>query len=185
VNLNKKVKLIGKTIGDLTVIEKFSNNKYLIKCKCGRLIKRHKSFLRNSRNCGCNKKARLRKTENVKRKKYIFPKIKDYWRPKTRGDCKGIKRPCPYVGCRYNLFIEVNLSGNIRYNFPGKDPSEMSDSCVLDVVEKYEDQTLDFIADKIGVSHERVRQIEEKSLKKLYKNPKTKEVFIEYLGGLS
>jgi len=29
-------------------------------------------------------------------------------RPKTRADCEGGHRPCPYVSCKYNLFVDVN-----------------------------------------------------------------------------
>lgn len=37
-------------------------------------------------------------------------------RPRTRGDCEGRPRPCPWVGCRHNLLIDVTPAGSIVLN---------------------------------------------------------------------
>lgn len=37
-------------------------------------------------------------------------------RPKTRADCEGGVRPCPYVGCRFNLLIDVLDDGSFVIN---------------------------------------------------------------------
>lgn len=39
-----------------------------------------------------------------------------YERPRTRGDCEGGIRPCPYVSCKHNLFIDVVDEGGIIMN---------------------------------------------------------------------
>lgn len=35
-------------------------------------------------------------------------------RPKTRGDCANSPRPCPWVGCRHHLLLEVTRAGALR-----------------------------------------------------------------------
>lgn len=56
-------------------------------------------------------------------------------RPRTRADCASVPRPCPYVGCRHNLYLEVTRAGGIRLAFPGREPADMpaAGSCALDV----------------------------------------------------
>lgn len=92
---------------------------------------------------------------------FLYPEH-DYWRPTTRADCTNVPRPCPYVSCRYNTYLDVKHNGNIAINYecePWDVPSEQS--CVLDMAEIYEDGlTLREVSDVIGISRERVRQIE-------------------------
>lgn len=86
-------------------------------------------------------------------------------RPRTRADCAGGIRPCPWVSCRHHLFLEVNpSSGALRLNHPGKEVSDLVDSCSLDVAERVAIDpglgSLTRVAGLLGISHERVRQIE-------------------------
>lgn len=37
-------------------------------------------------------------------------------RPKVRSDCEGTPRPCPWLGCKYNLLLDVTESGGIIIN---------------------------------------------------------------------
>lgn len=113
--------------------------------------------------------------------------VDGHWRPKTRGDCERVERPCPYVGCRYHLALQVNpATGSIGLNRPrpaGKstvwrkrklgDLAEqavewlqgMRETCALDVAER--GAILEEVGQLIGVTRERVRQIEEKALRRL------------------
>src|SRR5882672_8258241 len=60
-----------------------------------------------------------------------------YERPKTRTECKDGERPCPYVACKYHLFLDVNPeTGSIKMNFPGSELAEMKETCVLDIADK-------------------------------------------------
>lgn len=68
-------------------------------------------------------------------------------------------RPCPYVGCRWNLYLDLTKTGGIKINFPDLEPDEMRHSCALDVAEDGE-LGLASIADIMNLSRERVRQIE-------------------------
>lgn len=91
----------------------------------------------------------------------------NYERPSVFGDCEGIKLPCPFVGCRYNLYLDVNPeTGSIKLNFPDLEPDQMDPqgSCALDVA-KWEGLTLDEVGYAMNLTRERVRQIEKRGLR--------------------
>lgn len=93
--------------------------------------------------------------------------VEPYDRPVTRGDCVGGPRPCPFVGCRFNLYLDVTKGGGIRFNFPGYEVDEMpGPSCALDVADAG-DHTLEEVGDTMQVTRERVRQLEEGALRQL------------------
>lgn len=82
-------------------------------------------------------------------------------RPKTRGEC-GEERPCPWVSCRYHLYLDVNpKTGTIRYGYPGREPWEIPETCALDVADRG-GEILEDIGDMLNVTRERIRQIERK-----------------------
>lgn len=65
-------------------------------------------------------------------------------RPKTRADCVDGPRPCPWVGCRHNTFLEVDRYDggtlpSIRVAHPGRQPWQVppGESCTLDLVGGY------------------------------------------------
>ena len=87
----------------------------------------------------------------------------DHGRPKTRGDCESVERPCIYVGCRFNLYLDVRRNGNLKMNFPDIDPTEMEESCALDVADRGWHSPLR-IAPLMNVTREAVRQIEQAAL---------------------
>ena len=94
-----------------------------------------------------------------------FPDQHD--RPMKRADCLNGVRPCPYVGCKYNLYLDVNPgTGSIKFNFPEIEPGEMIESCALDIATVGKG-TLDEVGRSMNVSRERARQVEEKVLRKL------------------
>lgn len=59
-------------------------------------------------------------------------------RPKTRGECADLPRPCPFVGCRYHLFLTVTQTGSIQ--LPHGDDvgvlKKMPQTCALDVADE-------------------------------------------------
>ena len=58
----------------------------------------------------------------------------DYWRPHQRTDCVDGPRPCPFVSCKYHIFIDVSpRTGAIKLNFPDLEVWDMGESCALDV----------------------------------------------------
>lgn len=96
----------------------------------------------------------------------LLPVLPD--RPRTRGDCAGGSRPCPWVGCRYHLAIEVHLrTGKVRARPEAEDDlSCLPETCSLDVADRGPNK-LDTVALAMGVTRERARQIEERALGKL------------------
>lgn len=88
-----------------------------------------------------------------------------YERPKTRGDCERVPRPCPYVACAHSLYLDVSDTGSIILNFPHLEPGQMpaDQSCALDLAERGE-MTLEEIAAVTNLTRERIRQIELKAL---------------------
>ncbi len=88
-----------------------------------------------------------------------------YWRPKTRGECAQVPRPCPYVACSKNLYLDVSETGSIILNFPHLEPGQMpaDRSCALDLAE-HGPMTLEEIAVVTNLTRERIRQVELKAL---------------------
>jgi hypothetical protein len=91
----------------------------------------------------------------------------EYRRPKTRSECKDGIRPCPFVSCRYHLYVDVNpITGTLKLNFPGMDVELMPFSCALDVADMG-GRTLEEVGQILNMTRERVRQLEASALKKL------------------
>lgn len=93
-------------------------------------------------------------------------------RPKTRGDCVDGPRPCPWVSCRYHLYLDVDPvkhNGSIKLNFPDIDPDGMTgrlESCALDVAEDGANG-FERVAELMNVTREAVRLIENRATAKI------------------
>lgn len=87
-------------------------------------------------------------------------------RPQTRGECIDGPRPCPHVGCRHHLYLEVLDTGTITFAAPRREPWDFAPSCSLDLADAGH-QTLEQVGDLFNLSRERIRQIEKKALVKL------------------
>lgn len=98
--------------------------------------------------------------------------------PVSRAECKCGVRPCPYVSCKYHLYLDVNPeNGSIKFNFPDLEFDELEETCALDIIERG-DSTLDLIGRYMNLTRERVRQIEATAIKKLLdRNEFPEEVF--------
>lgn len=102
----------------------------------------------------------------------------DYWRPRTRADCKDVPRPCPYVGCRYHLYLVLTKQGGGREQLrvqrrDGKpiEPWELEESCALDVADRVESLHLVEVGEFFGFTRERARQIESLAKRKFLRHP--------------
>jgi hypothetical protein len=96
-------------------------------------------------------------------------------RPCTRADCEQGARPCPWISCRYHLFEELAPRIlKVKKDKLRDEPDErllrvllgMEYSCSLDWAAKGP-HTLDQIGQMFGVTRERIRQIQDKGLKRL------------------
>ena len=91
----------------------------------------------------------------------------DATRPRVRGDCAEGPRPCPYVSCKYNLYVDVNpRTGSVKMNFPDKELWELAETCALDVADR-QGITLEEVGVIMNLTRERVRQLEMRGLSKL------------------
>ena len=91
----------------------------------------------------------------------------DATRPKSRADCATGPRPCPYVSCKFNLYVDVNpRTGSVKMNFPDKELWELADTCALDVADRG-GITLEEVGVIMNLTRERVRQLETRGLTKL------------------
>lgn len=106
-------------------------------------------------------------------------------RPGVRGDCLpgGVNeaRPCAYVGCKYHLGITVDhRTGRVKILY--NPPWEAYPSCALDVADSGE-KTLEEVGAILGITRERIRQIQEKGFDKLGRRfPRLKNQLIDQGG---
>ncbi len=108
---------------------------------------------------------RLSKAE-LNRGKELYPET-DYWKPEMRSECRDMERPCPFVSCKYHLYIDVHpVRGSIKLNFPDLDVWEMNETCALDVADRG-GITLEEVGEIMNLTRERVRQVETAGLSKL------------------
>lgn len=108
---------------------------------------------------------RLSKAE-LNRGRLLYPET-DYWKPKTRTECKDMDRPCPFVSCKYHLYIDVHpVRGSIKINFPDLEVWEMTETCALDIADRG-GITLEEVGEIMNLTRERVRQVETAGLGKL------------------
>ncbi len=88
-------------------------------------------------------------------------------RPVTRGDCVALDRPCPYVGCKHHLYLDVDpLTGSIKFNFPNLEPWELQETCALDVADRG-GLVLEEVGGLLNLTRERIRQLEVRGLMKM------------------
>ncbi|HKU41859.1 MAG TPA: sigma factor-like helix-turn-helix DNA-binding protein [Polyangiales bacterium] len=108
---------------------------------------------------------RLSKAE-LNRGRALYPE-EDYWRPTNRGECAEMERPCPFVSCKYHLYIDVHpVRGSIKINFPDAEVWEMTDTCALDIADRG-GITLEEVGEIMNLTRERVRQLETQGLARL------------------
>ena len=97
----------------------------------------------------------------------LLPLLDDFDRPATRGECLTEVRPCPYVTCKYHLYLDVNPeTGSIKLNFPDLEVWDMKETCALDVADRG-GITLEEVGEIMNLTRERIRQVEVRGLLKL------------------
>lgn len=87
-------------------------------------------------------------------------------RPRTRADCEvgeNAQRPCPWVGCRHHVALEVMGGGGLRIVDKWDDGRP---TCSLDIANAG-GVTLDEVGNALAITRERARQIEVRALLKV------------------
>jgi len=105
------------------------------------------------------------------------------WRPLHRSDClpggSNASRPCPYVGCKYHLCVEVR-GRNVVERRPVEDGAP---TCALDVAEQRDGITFDEIGQYFGgITRESVRRIHDDAIQKVAKNPRRWKALATFAG---
>jgi hypothetical protein len=91
----------------------------------------------------------------------------EHLRPSSREDCRMGDRPCPFVSCKYHLYLDVNPhTGSIKLNFPDLAVWELTETCSLDVADRG-GITLEEVGELLNLTRERIRQVEAAGLEKL------------------
>lgn len=87
--------------------------------------------------------------------------------PRTRGECESVRRPCPFVSCKWHMAIDAGeRPGRVTINFPDVEPTAIPATCALDIADEG-GSTLERVAEVMNMTRERVRQIEEQALAKV------------------
>lgn len=104
--------------------------------------------------------------EQLRMGRILYPET-DYWKPNARAACSSFERPCPFVSCKYHLYLDVNpATGSIKLNFPDLEVWEMEETCALDVADRG-GITLEEVGEIMNLTRERIRQVELRGLEKL------------------
>jgi hypothetical protein len=108
-----------------------------------------------------------RLTREEKREALLLQYPEDVERPRHRGECMSMERPCPFVSCEHHLYLDVNPhSGAIKLNFPHLEVWEMAETCALDVADRG-GITLEEVGAILNLTRERIRQVEVRGLGKI------------------
>ncbi len=89
--------------------------------------------------------------------------------PRTRGECPPASEPCWYVACRYHLWTWRGRSRGRLLLRESRVWGRRDLTCALRIAERGP-QTLDAVGRAMGLTRERVRQIEFKALAQLREN---------------
>ena len=91
-------------------------------------------------------------------------------RPKTVAECEDMGtefNPCPFVSCKWHLYLEVTDKGHLRHNFPGKELWELPHTCLLKAVESGQIEDNVDVGRHMNVHRSRVQQLLKSALPKL------------------
>jgi hypothetical protein len=95
----------------------------------------------------------------LRRGRELYPPA-EHHRPRLRADCEDMERPCPFVSCKYHLYLDVDPDrGSIKINHPDRGPLELVETCALDVAARGGTE-LERVGELVNITRERVRQIE-------------------------
>lgn len=113
-----------------------------------------------------------------------LPQLREHTRPRTYADCDawpidgapvklGIELPCPFVGCKYNTTLSITrrgaitgLAGPAAHAAGFTDAPDTAGTCVLRIADRG-GVPLEAVGEALGLTRERVRQLEQSAIQKL------------------
>lgn len=96
-------------------------------------------------------------------------------RPTHRSQCVDGPRPCPWVSCKFHLYMDINPeTGSVKLNFPDLEVWEMEETCALDIADRG-GITLEEIGVYLNLTRERIRQVESDGMGKMKQDRVLKE----------
>lgn len=101
------------------------------------------------------------------RRRVNLPLYVEFVRPVTVGDCRDGPRPCPLVSCELHLATQAasRLPEDVSDEEVERLLRAMPYTCAQDVIDAHpEGAELRLIGEAFGISHERVRQLERRTL---------------------
>ena len=105
-------------------------------------------------------------TEEMQETREIMNEL-GHLRPKYRSECVDGPRPCPWVSCKYHLYMDINPeTGSVKINFPDLEVWEMEETCALDIADRG-GITLEEIGAYLNLTRERIRQVEADGMGKM------------------
>lgn len=111
---------------------------------------------------------------SMSRKKFVFDASREELvaaekmlsaKPKTRADCPPANEPCPYLNCRYHLWVDVTRKGEVRES---RVFGDLEHTCALNEVDKVgsDKSTLETVSQAMHCSRQRIDQLVQEALKK-------------------
>lgn len=113
--------------------------------------------------------------DNARNVRLLVVDYPDVERPRTRADCEFGPRPCPFVSCRHHLYLDVKPNGSIGLTFGERDVDQIPETCSLDVAARGE-HTLEDVGGLLGITRERMRQLQDRALRKIALMPRAAEL---------
>lgn len=96
-------------------------------------------------------------------------------RPRTRGECENVERPCAFASCPYSLILDVHpKTGSVKLNISETDlDSEITPlpdlTCALDIAAEG-GVSQDVVAGIFGLTRQAIEVLERRALSKLGSN---------------
>ena len=72
-------------------------------------------------------------------------------RQRTRAECAGQSRPCPWISCQHHLYGSIDSKGHYVIAQPWLEPHELERSCALDIAEGLDEITQEEAAHLTGL----------------------------------